>query len=95
MHYDAVSPFATLRPGYIGNQSLPLSLQPTALQRSKEHHPWLDCFPFPSMRDNLLRALDGFDEDQLCLDIMGSGIRPWIVASCSSGGSQRTLETGR
>lgn len=70
MHEDALSPFSTLHPGYIDSQSLPLSLQPTALQRTQSHHPWLDCFPLPTLRDNLLRAVDHFDEDQLCLDIM-------------------------
>lgn len=72
MHDDAISPFATFHPGYIDNtQLLPPSLQPTALQRTRSHHPWLDLFPLPNMRDNLLRAQDSFDEDQLCIDIMG------------------------
>lgn len=71
MHDDAISPFATSHPEYIDTQLLPPYLQPTALQRSRSHHPWLDLFPLPSMRDNLLLAQDRFDEDQLCIDIMG------------------------
>lgn len=50
----------------------PTTLQPTQLQLSIEHHPWIDCFPWPQLRDNLLRAFehpDLCDEDELCHDI--------------------------
>lgn len=50
----------------------PASLQPTQLQLSMEHHPWVDCFPWPQLRDNLLKAFeypDLCDEDELCHDI--------------------------
>jgi hypothetical protein len=52
----------------------PASLQPTQFQLSMEHHPWVDCFPWPRLRDNLLRAFehpDLCDEDELCHDISG------------------------
>lgn len=49
---------------------LPTSLQPTTTQRSVPHHPWLDCFPYPRMRDNLINAPDGFDDCELCTDLM-------------------------
>ena len=49
---------------------LPASLQPTTTQRSVPHHPWLDCFPYPRMRDNLINALGGVDDCELCTDIM-------------------------
>ena len=54
-------------------RSLPPSLQPTATQRSIEHHPWLDLLPVPQMRDNLIRAGDFEDEEQLCLNMKGIG----------------------
>ncbi|KAJ8111516.1 hypothetical protein OPT61_g5910 [Boeremia exigua] len=50
----------------------PISLQPTQLQLTMEHHPWVDCFPCPQLRDNLLRAFehpDICDEDEICHDI--------------------------
>lgn len=32
------------------------------------HHSWLDLFPFPRMRDNILRGINAgeYDEDVLC-----------------------------
>ncbi|PYI02323.1 hypothetical protein BO78DRAFT_432955 [Aspergillus sclerotiicarbonarius CBS 121057] len=51
--------------------AVPASLWPTTLQRTLPHHPWFDIFPFPTMRDNFLRAGDAFDEDDLCHDLMG------------------------
>ncbi|KAF4234672.1 hypothetical protein CNMCM8980_008598 [Aspergillus fumigatiaffinis] len=72
MHDDALSPFPTLGPGYIDEQKLPPSLRPTRLQKTVPHHPWLDFFPIPKIRDNLLTmGEDNFDDCQLCVDIMG------------------------
>ncbi|KAF3007492.1 hypothetical protein E8E13_005257 [Curvularia kusanoi] len=55
-----------------GFANWPVTLHPTPLQLSMEHHPWVDCFPWPQFRDNLLRAFehtDICDEDELCHDI--------------------------
>ena len=63
-----------LRPGCDSEEEerrLPVGLRPTELQRSRAHHPWIDFFPSPVMRDNLLRVLDEWDEEDLCTDIMG------------------------
>lgn len=48
--------------------SLPPSLLPTQLQRTVMHYSWLDLFPIPGMRDNILRGLEAgvYDEDYLC-----------------------------
>jgi hypothetical protein len=56
MEDDVVSPFNLPSPTAQKTQSqaLPGSLCPATTQRSIQHHPWLDCFPFPRMRDNLL-----------------------------------------
>ncbi|KAJ1710438.1 hypothetical protein NYO67_7403 [Aspergillus flavus] len=70
MDDDAISPFTLLRPGFTTPSTIPLTLRPTKLQQSIPHHPWLDFFPHPRMRDNLIRAGD-FDDEQLCMDIMG------------------------
>lgn len=71
MDDDAISVFTTQGPGIKECSSLPLSLRPTSLQKTIVHHPWLDFFPVPKMRDNLLRARDDWDDEALCLDIMG------------------------
>jgi hypothetical protein len=34
------------------------------------HHPWLDFFPFPKMRDCLIMAAHLFDDEELCHDLM-------------------------
>lgn len=67
---------------YSERSIVPASLLPTATQRSVLHHPWLDCFPFPRMRDNLINAPEGFDDCELCADIMNPangaiGIMVW------------------
>ena len=62
-----------------------LALQPTAMQRRVEHHPWIDIFPFPRMRDNILGAGEEFDDVPLCqalIEICGpandeAGILVW------------------
>ncbi|KAJ5632712.1 hypothetical protein N7490_009051 [Penicillium lividum] len=59
---DAISPF-NLAPGpeellSHDNIEMPLSLRPTKIQRTVPHHPWLDFFPLPRMRDNLIEAGD-------------------------------------
>ncbi|KAJ8116868.1 hypothetical protein OPT61_g1810 [Boeremia exigua] len=47
---------------------LPPSLNPTAMQKAVTHHSWLDLFPIPRMRDNILWAIETrqLDENQLC-----------------------------
>ncbi|RDW86063.1 bZIP transcription factor [Aspergillus mulundensis] len=53
-------------------EKIPLALRPTHIQKTTPHHPWLDFFPFPSMRDTLITASAGllFDDDELCHDLM-------------------------
>jgi hypothetical protein len=51
--------------------SLPLPLRPTKSQCQIPHHPWLDLLPDPVMRDNLLRESGGYDEGELCDDLVG------------------------
>ncbi|RYP79005.1 hypothetical protein DL769_003078 [Monosporascus sp. CRB-8-3] len=50
----------------------PDNLCPTALQRTVRHHPSVDLFPVPRMRDNLFNGVAAglFDEDELCVDLM-------------------------
>ncbi|RAH48759.1 DUF3425 domain-containing protein [Aspergillus brunneoviolaceus CBS 621.78] len=67
---DVISPFNMAFPGNPSRQTLPASLFPTSTQCTISHHPWLDCFPFPRMRDNLVRAADSFNDCELCTDIV-------------------------
>lgn len=75
MEDDAVSPFNTAaapeESSPVENDTIPLSLRPTKMQRAVPHHPWLDFFPLPKMRDNLIQAGDNWDDERLCHDIMG------------------------
>ena len=48
----------------------PTSLRPTLLQQEVSHHPWIDLFPIPQLRDNLLQRYDDFDEDALCNELV-------------------------
>lgn len=78
----AFSPFGRMGPDRPGAPArsvppCPANLAPTALQLRVPHHPWVDLFPLPRMRDNLLLALDGRlsdeDDEQLWNDLMESG----------------------
>ncbi|PWY91646.1 hypothetical protein BO94DRAFT_623062, partial [Aspergillus sclerotioniger CBS 115572] len=57
-------------PGNYDEERIPASLRPTVIQRLVPHHPWLDFFPFPRMRDLMILAGDSLDEDDLCRDLM-------------------------
>ncbi|KAL3480064.1 hypothetical protein BJX99DRAFT_46564 [Aspergillus californicus] len=79
---DILSPFNQQHPCPPGRslqdtRSLPTSLRPTLTQCSLPHHPWLDFFPYPAMRDNLIRAQageqHGYDEDEFCADVLEFG----------------------
>lgn len=49
---------------------LPPSLQPTNLQLTVPHHPEVDGFPYPELRDNFIRAGESFDTDEFCMDML-------------------------
>jgi hypothetical protein len=66
---DAISPWSS-GSSEPDNPSCPKSLRPTTLQRTISHHPWIDLFPIPTMRDNLLLAGDSYDETALCNDLV-------------------------
>ena len=79
MHSDIISPF-NLDISTVDSlcRSLPPSLLPTALQRSVPHHPYIDLFPFPLMRDRLIQFGDILDEDALCADFAGETTDPQL-----------------
>ncbi|KAK9328847.1 hypothetical protein V1520DRAFT_370875 [Lipomyces starkeyi] len=66
---DAISPWNSSS-FELNRAFCPTSLRPTMLQRTISHHPWIDLFPIPKMRDNLLLAGDSYDETALCNDLI-------------------------
>jgi hypothetical protein len=56
--------------------SLPSNLAPTALQMHVPHSSWLDMFPYPKIRDNLIAQQYGFNQLDLCNDLWGE----WFIA---------------
>ncbi|KAG4442510.1 hypothetical protein IFR05_002010 [Cadophora sp. M221] len=52
-------------------RALPTSLYPTYVQASIAHSSWINMFPFPALRDNLIKAEKDFDHEDLCFDLFG------------------------
>ncbi|KAI0469210.1 hypothetical protein F4859DRAFT_137584 [Xylaria cf. heliscus] len=50
---------------------LPPSLQETWLQQTTPHDMWVDTFPCPKLRDNIISYESFVDEDEFCADVMG------------------------
>ncbi|QKX60297.1 uncharacterized protein TRUGW13939_07440 [Talaromyces rugulosus] len=73
MNDDAQSPFNMVGPMAADSEGtlLPLALRPTQIQRTVPHHPWLDLFPIPRMRDIMILAGDSYDDVRLCHDMLG------------------------
>ncbi|KAM5380118.1 hypothetical protein ACJZ2D_003765 [Fusarium nematophilum] len=66
---DSISPFN--HQGPCGSwDSAPPGLRPTALQTAVRHHPWIDLFPVPEVRDCFIRISSGAYEDELCVDLV-------------------------
>ena len=72
---DAISPFNTMTSNEL-SPSMPESLRPTQLQRIVEHHPWIDLFPLPEIRNNLLLAGEEYDDTDICMDVVEIGGKP-------------------
>jgi len=75
-----VTPAAAKNADYFGEwnilpqpipSSTPASLTPTVLQRQIRHLAYIDAVPVPRMRDNLIKAGGTYDEDGLCMDVLG------------------------
>lgn len=67
---NTLSPFTYHGPHRLDDASLPPSLQPTVLQRAVYHHPWIDIFPLPEVRDSILRICGTPEEDELNIDLV-------------------------
>ncbi|CZT53306.1 uncharacterized protein RSE6_14791 [Rhynchosporium secalis] len=52
-------------------EALPNALTPTYVQASIAHSSWFNMFPFPAIRDNLIKAEQNFNHEDLCFDLFG------------------------
>lgn len=82
LRQDIASQFNILGPWSL---HLPPSLQPTSSQKDVLHHPWIDLIPIISLRTAMLKAMDLYDEDELCEDIYGLCDSPKEVGLISWG----------
>ncbi|KIL86202.1 hypothetical protein FAVG1_10599 [Fusarium avenaceum] len=62
------------------NPNIPPSLAPTILQLTRFHFPWINSFPFPGLRDNLIRREGRFDNWELWEDLVGDFMCPTRAA---------------
>lgn len=72
------------------DQPPPGSLHPTYSQMKNPHLSWLDMFPSPRLRDNLIEYQETLDAWDLCYDLFGELIGNYIhesPASVTSGAS--------
>jgi hypothetical protein len=53
------------------NPNIPVALTPTLYQQTHPHPIWINLFPFPRMRDNLIRRQGSFDHWELLTDLIG------------------------
>ncbi|KAH6722662.1 hypothetical protein BKA61DRAFT_592979 [Leptodontidium sp. MPI-SDFR-AT-0119] len=53
------------------DQQIPNTLYPTPLQMNCAHTDWINMFPFPRFRDNLIRRGVDFVPEKMCRDLFG------------------------
>ncbi|CAD6440551.1 31b8fdc8-d8cc-4f92-a9bc-4f76885e6563 [Sclerotinia trifoliorum] len=70
---DPLSPWLNLSSQPVPGAHCPQALCPTPTQRTVPHHPWIDLWPIPQMRDTLLLHDGNYDEDKLCNDLLEFG----------------------
>ncbi|KAH8684419.1 hypothetical protein BGZ60DRAFT_397534 [Tricladium varicosporioides] len=56
-------------------QPIPPALYPTHTQKTISHPSYINMFPFPKFRDNLIRYQDSFNPYELCNDLFGEIVR--------------------
>ncbi|KAM0248850.1 hypothetical protein ACHAQJ_009282 [Trichoderma viride] len=59
----------------------PTSLEPTLLQKTIPHPPFVDIIPFPGVRNRLIRSLDVIDLAKLSQDLVQDAFRVWGQAA--------------
>jgi hypothetical protein len=71
--------------------TLKADLRPIKEQITVRHHPFIDILPFPTLRRNLIKNQDEFDEDEFFHDML-TGLVCWGGAGV--GKSDRNLSAG-
>lgn len=61
-------------------RSLKPDLRPTRQQITILHHPCVDIFPFPTLRNNILALGEDFDDYELFYDMMNGALVCWGLA---------------
>jgi len=83
---DTISPFNNQ---IAVSPNIPKDLEPTKMQKTVPHHPYIDIIPFPGFRDKMLRVLDIIDEDDVCGMMLTDwgvwGSQPWDKTSWEVG----------
>jgi Domain of unknown function (DUF3425) len=74
-------------------ETIPQSLHPTNVQMNIAHSSWMNMFPHPVLRDNLIRYERDFDHGDLCNDIFGELFANRTSYSSSSETSSSTPES--
>lgn len=84
--YDCTNGTLRTVPQIEGSGHVPPTLMPTRTQTAIPHEPWIDVFPHPLWRDNLIEALGAFEADELCSDIVGGLFEDGVNAECERRG---------
>jgi hypothetical protein len=74
------------------DHNIPDSLYPTLLQMNCVHTSWIDMFPFPKFRDNLIKKGVEFIPEEMRQDLFGD-IFPDFTAQISRGNESALLST--
>lgn len=69
----AIEDFSEAPRNLDGSRAIPPAFMPTKMQQEVPHPGWIDLFPSPQLRDNLILAVMEFnvDEDEILEDLIG------------------------
>jgi hypothetical protein len=76
----------------LSDHNMPGSLYPTLLQMNCVHTSWIDMFPFPKFRNNLINKGVGFVPEEMCQDLFGD-IFPDFLTPILGGNESALLST--
>lgn len=76
----------------LSDHNMPSSLYPTPLQMNCVHTGWIDMFPFPKFRDNLIKKGVGFVPEKMRQDLFGD-IFPDFFTQILAGNESALLST--
>lgn len=76
---------------------IPPSLEPTAIQLCVSHPAWIDLFPHPQLRDNIILAYNHgtIDTDELADDLVGSIFDDTYCVPTSDSDDKKTTTTNK